>query len=79
MSLKERAEHHKRRSMDFIATLTEKQFLDWREFRNVMLSSDLDMVAFRFEVRAEHKRLAKLRSMIMERTQRRRFTIRTRP
>ncbi len=61
MTLKERMERRKREGKDIVASLTDAEFYIWREFHDVLASSDPDAVAFRCEVRAEHRRLARRR------------------
>ncbi len=66
MTLKERMERRKREGKDIIASLTDAEFYIWRQFRDVLASSDPDAVAFRCEVRAEHRRLARRRGKILQ-------------
>ena len=74
MSIAERIERKRRAAKDYIATMSERDFLLWRDYRDACMSSDPSAVAFRIEVRMEHRRLARRRALTMAISQRTRAT-----
>ena len=49
------------RRREVLGSLTDAEFLLVRDFNRVLMASDSEAVAFRIEVRAEHRRLARRR------------------
>ncbi len=72
MTLKERMERKRQAALDYLATLSERDFLLWKDYRDAVMSSEPSAVAFRIEVRAEHRRLARRRCATMAASQQRR-------